>query len=243
MRVQYFSDLHFEFHRDAGESFVASLEPAGVDVLVVAGDLAVGEGVGLALDLVCARYADATVVFVHGNHEFYGSTREDVLAVTRAACARHQNLRWLDGGVTEIDGVRFVGAPLWFRHPGPAERLKLAMNDFREIREFESWVYAENARAIAFLERELRDGDVVVTHYLPTRASIAPGWAGSQLNPFFVCDVEDLLRERRPALWVHGHTHASVDVVVGQTRVVCNPFGYVRREQNASFREDAVVEL
>lgn len=243
MRVQYLSDLHFEFHRDDGESFVASLEPRGIDVLVVAGDLAVREGIGPALDLLCARYAGAAVVYVHGNHEFYGTTRDDVIALTRAACARNPNLRWLDGAVTEIGGVRFVGAPLWFRHPGPAERLKLAMNDFRVIRGFESWVYAENARAIELLERELREGDVVVTHYLPTPASIASQWSDSALNPFFLCDVEDLLRGRRPVLWVHGHTHASVDVVVGATRVVCNPFGYVRREENPAFQEDAFVDL
>lgn len=243
MRVQVVSDLHFEFHRDAGASFVASLAPRGVDVLIVAGDLAVGEGIGPALALLCERYATAKVVYVHGNHEFYGSTREAVLALTRAACARHPNLVWLDGDVVHLEGVRFVGAPLWFGHPGPAEPLKFAMSDFRVIRDFESWVYAENARALAFFERELRTGDVAITHYLPAQASVADEWAGSPLNAFFVCDVETLLRERRPRLWVHGHTHSSVDVVVGATRIVANPFGYAGKEENPEFRFGALVEL
>ena len=34
MRIQLLSDLHFEFHRDNGRSFVESLDPDGVDVLV-----------------------------------------------------------------------------------------------------------------------------------------------------------------------------------------------------------------
>ena len=32
--------------------------------------------------------------------------------------------------------------------------------------------------------------------------------------------------ERQPALWIHGHMHDPVDVVLGQTRVLCNPAGY-----------------
>ena len=243
MRIQYLSDLHFEFHADGGAELVASLSPQDIDVLIVAGDLAVGAGVGKALDLVCTRYAQAVVLYVHGNHEFYGTTREAVVDVTARAAARHPNLRWLDAEVAVVGGQRFLGAPLWFRPPGEAGRLKEAMNDFHQIRGFESWVYAENARAIAFFERELQGGDVVLTHYLPTQASILPKWRDNVLNPFFVCDVESVMRERRPKLWFHGHTHDTVDAEVGTTRVLCNPFGYVGYEVNPEFCEAAVVDL
>jgi len=104
-------------------------------------------------------------------------------------------------------------------------------------------VYEENARALAFLERELRAGDVVVTHYLPADACIAKRWRGSALNPFFLCDVEPLIRARRPAYWLHGHTHDSVDTVVGATHVLANPFGYARYELNARFRDQAVIDV
>jgi hypothetical protein len=52
-----------------------------------------------------------------------------------------------------------------------------------------------------------------------------------------------LLRAQRPALWLHGHTHASVDCTVGETRIVCNPFGYVPDELNAEFRDRLLIEL
>ena len=241
MRIQVLSDIHFEFHADAGASFVGSLDPRGVDVLVVAGDLAVGGGIGPALDLLCKHYAGAVVVYVHGNHEFYGCPREEVVATTRAACGRHRNLRWLDAELVEIQGVRFLGAPLWFPRADGAP--KMAMNDFHLIPDFESWVYAENARAVAFLDQELRESDVVVTHHLPAQACVAPAYVGSPLNAFFVCDLEALLLARRPALWIHGHTHKSVDVTLGATRIVCNPFGYARVAENRAFREDACVDL
>jgi|CXWL01.1.fsa_nt_gi predicted phosphodiesterase len=243
MRLQYLSDLHLEFHADDGASFVASLDAAGVDVLILAGDIAVAEQIGPALARFCAHYADAMVVYVHGNHEFYGTTRDQVVAMTRAACERHPNLRWLDGDVTEICGTRFLGAPLWFPDPGPARAPKMAMNDFHAIQGFENWVYNENARTIRFFEQHLRAGDVVVTHHLPAQACVAAPWKGSSLNAFFVCDLERLIRLRRPRLWVHGHTHESVDLVVGHTRIVCNPFGYVPRELNAGFQDSAVIEV
>jgi hypothetical protein len=32
--------------------------------------------------------------------------------------------------------------------------------------------------------------------------------------------------EKRPRLWVHGHTHTTCDYELGSTRVACNPYGY-----------------
>jgi Icc-related predicted phosphoesterase len=243
MRLQLLSDVHTEFHADRGEGFVRSLDPRGVDVLVLAGDIAAGEGLPAALALFCDHYADAHVVFVHGNHEFYGSDREAVLALTHHAVAANPNLVWLDGDVREIAGHRVLGTPLWFRSYPLTERLRRAMCDFSMIRGYESWVYEENARAVEFLERELREGDIVVTHHLPSQRSVAARFSGHPLNPFFVCDVEDLIRERGPRLWLHGHTHNSVDVRLGGTTIRCNPFGYVGFDLNSEFSDALIVEV
>jgi hypothetical protein len=180
---------------------------------------------------------------VHGNHEFYSTERSAVLDATRRAVERNPNLFWLVVDDREICGRRWLGAPLWFREAPVAPRYRQAMTDFLVIPEFESWVYAENARALAFFERELKSDDVVLTHQLPAEGSVAPRFQGHPLNPFFVCDVEPLIRERRPALWIHGHTHFSFDYRILNTRVVCNPFGYASFELNPSFQDAFVVEL
>jgi Icc-related predicted phosphoesterase len=244
MRIRVLSDLHLEHHRDGGRSFVASLDPRAVDVLVVAGDLAVGDGVGPALDLLCERFDESVVVYVHGNHEVYGTTLDLLRAELRSAERRQPRLRWLDCGAVSVGGVRFLGAPLWFSRPPDVELLRSRMIDFSAIPELESWVYAENERARAFFDAELREGDVCVTHHLPNRSSVAPRWIDSPLNAFFVCDLDPLIQARAPALWIHGHTHDSVDVVIhGRTRVVCNPFGYVRMDENSAFDPDKTIEL
>lgn len=107
----------------------------------------------------------------------------------------------------------------------------------------ETWVYEANRRLRALLSEELAEGDVVVTHHLPSRRSIAPRYRHSPLNCFFLCDQEELIVERRPALWLHGHTHSSVDRQIGSTRIACNPFGYaVAGGLNSGFIDRLVIE-
>jgi len=243
VRIQLLSDVHLEFHPDHGRDFVQRLEPEGVDVLVLAGDIAVGPGIVEAVGMFCDRYRGAQVVYVHGNHEFYGAPREAVVAWTRDAMRAHANLRWLDAGVAEIRGRRFLGGTLWFRPGEFSKTLERGLTDFSAIPELKSWVYEENARMLELLRTELRPGDIVVTHHLPTTRSVTPRFTGSPLNVFFVCDVESLILERGPALWMHGHTHSSVSQALGATRVLCNPFGYVGWGRNPSFSERLLVEM
>lgn len=243
MRFHLLSDIHFEFHQDGGRAFVESLDPEGIDVVVLAGDIAVGDGIGPALDLVCRHFAEATVVYVHGNHEFYRSSREAVHAHTRRACDDHANLRWLDCEAVEIGGRRFLGAPLWFPERPEAAHLRRHMTDFTIIESFESWVYDDNARAVAFLKAEVARGDIVVTHHLPSPQSVSPRFVDHPLTPFFVCDVEPLIRDRQPAYWLHGHTHDSLRYAIGDTTVACNPYGYAGHELNPAFTDRLVFEL
>jgi len=254
MKIQLLSDLHFEFHPDAGRAFVADLDPYqerlavvhpvdDLDVLVVAGDLAVASDLVRSLSRLCRRYLHTKVVYVSGNHDFYGSDRECVLDDMKTASTLNPNLAWLDCSLVEIGGVRFLGAPLWFpAYEGDPARKSL-LTDFSAIEDFELWVYEENARAVAFFERELLPGDVVVTHHLPSQLCVAPQYQGSPLDPFFVCDMTRLIVERRPRLWLHGHTHSSVNVRIADTTVLCNPLGYWGREQNQDFSKRLIVEI
>lgn len=50
---------------------------------------------------------------------------------------------------------------------------------------------------------------VVVTHHLPSGRSVAPRFAASVLNPAFASDLDHLIEEHEPALWIHGHTHEN----------------------------------
>jgi Icc-related predicted phosphoesterase len=224
---------------DDGKSFVDSLPEA--DVVVLAGDTGNAGNFRVAIRFFCAKYPD--VVCVLGNHDYYLGRTEEVQAEVRGLSKRIPNLHWLNNTAVTIKGRRFIGTTLWFPEMARTKELKGWLNDFRVIRNFEPWVYRENTKAVRFLSREMRKGDIVVTHHLPTSKSVASEYASEPTNIFYVCDVEPLIQQVQPDLWVHGHTHSSHSYWIGETQIVCNPFGYARRQENAAFNPDLILEV
>lgn len=242
MRLRLLSDIHFEHHADFGRSFVDSLDPTGVDVLVLAGDICtVQAGLSNALRMFCEKFKH--VVFVPGNHEYYQSDRGRVNATLGKAIERHDNLHVLDQRVVTIEGKRFIGVTMWFPSSTLARSQAPYWSDFQCIQGFAKWVFQRNESDVAFLRKEMSEGDIVVTHYLPSFESVHPKFAMTSTNCYFVCDIEDLITERKPALHLHGHTHESCDYKIGPTRVVCNPFGYAGKMLNPVFKEDLTIEV
>jgi Icc-related predicted phosphoesterase len=241
MNLRILSDLHFEFHPDQGRGFVKSLRVDADEILVLAGDLATPKLLLKSLEMLCDRFRH--VIFVAGNHEYYGRAPDEVHRILSEAVQRHANLHWLESAAVTVDEQRFVGATLWFGEEAGRMPGRHFLNDFAVIDDFEPWVYAQHDRAVAFLNRTIRGTDVVITHHLPSQKCVLPKWQGSPLNPFFVHDLEPLILARQPKLWVHGHTHSAVDVTVGLTRIVANPLGYVGQEAQDGFVERLVVEV
>ena len=76
---------------------------------------------------------------------------------------------------------------------------------------------------------------VVVTHHAPSPISIAECYRHDTLmNGAFASDLSEFILDRpQIKMWTHGHMHNVSDYMVGDTRVVCNPRGYVGHEQRA----------
>lgn len=253
MKLHVLSDLHLS---QAGFACPAT----DADAIILAGDIArPREAVAWAAGL------GKPVLYVPGNHEFYGGSLGGTLAQLRALCEGTQ-VQVLDGSELVLDGVRFLGATLWtdFLLFGEQEGRDAAveaacrfMRDFQRIRLVdgdEALFTPLDAAALfqrhaAWLEHRLaepHDGPtVVITHHAPSARSIHPRFAGSPVNACFVSHADHLLGSERACLWVHGHTHDSFDYDAGGTRVVCNPRGYAREgvPENARFDPGLVVEV
>lgn len=251
LRILTLSDIHLEFGNwEQQKSFIGSLDPDDVDVVVLAGDICSFKQIIESLSLICKRFENSEVIWVHGNHEYYMSDRQTVIALATEACRQNKNLHWLNNKTVMIKGQRFVGTTLWFPWNELNPKIERFMNDFRIISGFSKWVYEENLSAMNFIEGSVDEGDVVVTHYLPSAKSVAPRFERSDLNNFFLCDMESFIRRRGPKVWIHGHTHDSMDYVIphngntnASTRVLCNPRGYHPHDLNPNFRNDLVIEL
>lgn len=256
MRLQVFSDVHFDV--------AAAFEPELADdigAVVVAGDVC--QGIERGMIWLRERLGTGVpIIMVAGNHEFYRSVRGDERRAGSRAAVRH-NVHFLDDASVVLGGVRFVGSTLWSSFDlfgegmretamAAAERMMLDHHLIVEDAASQRVFSAEDARrqhirSCAYLDRTLAspcDGPtVVVTHHGPHANSVAAKYRHDRLTPAFVSDLSGLIERHQPALWVHGHTHASFDYRVGGTRVLCNPHGYGFGRENPKFKPRMVVEV
>jgi hypothetical protein len=86
---------------------------------------------------------------------------------------------------------------------------------------------------------------VVVGHHAPSKGSEHPRYKHDQLmNGAYNSRLEDFILARPGIkLWTHGHTHEDFDYMIGSTRVVCNPRGYINYEDRADRFELKFVEV
>lgn len=251
VKIRVISDIHAEFFSGevstkswkAFEAWLEKIDPRGADTLLLAGDIGTYTNLGKALRSVCSKFRDSTVLYVPGNHEFYGPSREDVLGEIRKSESRNDNFYCLDGKVLEVGGIRFIGTTLWFRDDPMNQFYEKSMQDFFSIPRLRRWVYEENKKAVGFLENNLEEGMVLLTHHMPTSASVPERFKSSSLNRFFVCDLTGLILQRSPALCAHGHTHDSCDFMLDKTRIVCNPYGYYGFDENEEFDPNLAIEI
>jgi len=244
MRIQVLSDIHAEFHTDFGEGFITQyLRPKGVDVLIIAGDIGVGDSLFYALELIAKHYVNASVLYVPGNHDFYNSNFPKMLNSLHILSSSIDNLFVLDNKMKVINGVSFIGSTLWFRKQKDYQKYTAMLTDFDLIRNFEDRVFKENRKCLNFLNWHVNEDAVVITHHMPTIKSTPIRFLTDPLNMFFVCDMEKLIKKRKPKLWVHGHTHDSFNYLLEKTHIVCNPLGYVGRQVNADFIANMMIDL
>ena len=239
MKIWVFSDLHLEF----GVPFKTD-PPKDIDVVVCAGDV-LTRGITPSMKWLAQNVARIIpVVFVAGNHEFYGSAINESLRGAEQA-AGFENLHFLESAAVEIDGVAFVGGTLWsdFRLFGRNQEVAMSyaqsgMNDYKKIKlsklPFKKFkpidAYRKHVETKEFIAAELRrrvgQTTVVVTHHAPSPCSVASWFRHDPLSASYASDLEDLICETAPTLWVHGHIHHRNDYMVGSTRIVSNARGY-----------------
>ena len=86
---------------------------------------------------------------------------------------------------------------------------------------------------------------VVVGHHTPSHQSCHPRYKDDEvMNGGYHSDLSEFILDRpKIKLWTHGHTHELFDYTVGETRIVCNPRGYIGYEEMANTFALKVVEV
>lgn len=228
MKLHLMSDLHLEHMKDAGTKFLSRLDPGDADALVLAGDIL--SLAWLSAGRVLQRFVDAykRVFYLPGNHEFYNTDPDEATRGLRHLAAGIPGFTVLDQSQEPVEfmGRRFLGCTLWFPQQWDDMMYREQLTDFDLIKHAVPWCYEQHNAGLEHLKRHMREGDIVVTHHAPHPGSIHRRFKGHSINRFFACDLEPLILERKPLLWMHGHMHDPFDYKVGDTRIVCNPKGY-----------------
>jgi predicted phosphohydrolase len=219
-------------------------EYRGEDVLVLAGDIA--SGATNTMDVI-KHFLDQgfpKVVYVPGNHEYYGSTIKHFDDKMLDFCETTRNAHFLRPGTVTIDGVMFTGGTLWTNfsdNPIVQSYCGRAINDFRQIKDFKTRdAYDLYYKHLDYIQQSYEQRSnprvVVVTHFLPARECIAPHWkhSGGLLNDYFANDLGYWIADMENTTWLFGHTHDATDFEIGNTRLVCNPHGYYRSGETES---------
>jgi hypothetical protein len=139
------------------------------------------------------------------------------------------NYRTFDVEDTEHKAVKFRTRPATLspRH---------VVEDHKAMLKFIDEVYTDTPPWITM---------VVVGHHAPSKGSEHPRYKHDQLmNGAYNSRLEDFILARPGIkLWTHGHTHEDFDYMIGSTRVVCNPRGYINYEDRADRFELKFVEV
>lgn len=254
MKVQYASDLHLEFYDNS--VFIAR-NPFRVvgDVLVLAGDtLPLKEFDSYKRHRFFDWCADnfKQTFLIPGNHEYY---RDDISKYPAAwRLPLRDNVAMYENGNVVVDDTEFILSTLWSHIPmSKWLALKAGMSDFSLIKDGRKPLTATSynelhKRDLEFIK--LADSTsnakhkVVVTHHVPSRLLVAPEFVRSNLGCGFTVDLTDYIADSGIDLWVYGHSHRSIETVIGRTRMASNQVGYVVYGEHAkSFSGDRVVDL
>lgn len=248
MKIHILSDLHNEFSQ-----YKVSPSASNADVVILSGDIDVGMR-GL---LWSEQAFGCPVLYIPGNHEFYGHNLEELLADMHDFIS--ERVIVLDMKEVTIGNLRFLGATAWTNftatgNPYEAEyQAQRMLNDFRMIKTgnerklLPNDMIRINAQAKNWLRLKLEedfDGKtVVITHHAPVLRSLeSTPYEPSHLDAAFSNSWDELFDgSGKVDLWIHGHTHTSVDYEVGGTRVISNQRGYPG--EATGFNPDLIIEL
>lgn len=251
VKLLILSDLHTE-----SEPF-EQLLPKDADLVLLPGDIGYGAaGVTFARTYLPSH---VPVAVIAGNHEFFRSNIETTLELCHREAATVPNVRFLENEEAIFNfgakRVRVLGCVLWtdfllFQSQNRSfDAAASRIPDFRLIAHQQRSLSPRDTAGFHEVSREwlrsrlsesFNGSTIVMTHHAPSTRSQHPAFIGDELTPAFIADLDDMILEFQPALWVHGHTHWSVDYRIGRTRVYSNQLGFPK--QDAGFRLE-LIEL
>lgn len=267
----------------AGDSLPPLPHESTFDVIILAGDIGLAGDRDYKTDKPKLMYTrllkylaklnrcNKPILFVIGNHEYYHSSNFENLGEVLSQKLNelgYSNIHLLDRSTFEYRGITFIGATLWtsFNNKSRVEmdKAKANMSDydviaFPERKKIEPTdVYAAHKQDRDYIDEQLLSMPektcVVITHHSPVEHNDVSVYLPSA----YQSDLSEIIiKNYKPLAWVHGHIHQSIDKTVIDTRILCNPRGYIAHKYidelgktinkpanlNPNFKSDFIVNF
>ncbi len=240
MKIQIISDIHFELYYESYNNQVINdlkINSENAELLILAGDCFHLSEIVKYLKIFSDMWEN--VIYVSGNHEVYGFDFESLDRMKDFADLP-SNCFWLENNEVTIKNNRFLGGTLWFPKSEKSEKLKFFFSDYRRIYETSEKFYERNKKTSSYINNNITNNDIVITHHLPLGELVSPEYENNDYNCFFVSDESETIYNNKPKLWIHGHSHQSVDMIIDSTRFIRNPKGYIKENKKVPIK---IVEI
>jgi predicted phosphodiesterase len=250
MKLQIVSDLHLEFLSDKQVVEVANRisNDSPAEVLILAGDIcSLSERSVNKFTTFIDEIKDSylKIIYVSGNHEYYGTSRQEIHELGHKIIKYRSNLHLLENKSITINNITFYGTTLWFEETVEAGTKRNYLNDYRYIQNFQPDLWSK--KAIKFIKSIPNDPTkkVLITHHVPHSRFISPKYVGSDMNCFYINEIGKYLGKFD--LVTFGHSHDSVNQQFSErTLAISNPRGYVNsgnEGENDKFEYQLIVEV
>ena len=242
MKLKIFSDLHCEF---GSIHLIDELFNDDVDYYVIAGDLTNSKMIKNLLFEI-NKITNHPVIYVPGNHEYYHSQKQYIDNELKEF--KNTNIIVLNDDVHIDNDFVFIGGTGWWSGGITSYHIS-AMNDFSLIYDIK---FNDNGckwgkKTKKFFQNSLRKYKdkrmICITHNMPSDRCVHIDYVGSPLNVCFAMNYDDLIEDYKPELWICGHTHDTINMMLFDTRILCNPYGYYPYQENKYFKNDLIFEL
>jgi Icc-related predicted phosphoesterase len=229
MRILVLSDLHLEFNR-------CNVPDTDADYIVFAGDIHTCPNKVRDFFSSVRAKTNSKIIYVLGNHEFWGHQFFDVVELYRKEVSKISDCYLLEKEILRDGNVCFIGTTLWTDYNKGLE----VVSSLANINDYDNmFIGRENVTpsdiipiheaSVKFVCDALEEENkrVVISHHGPSYKSVNSKYIRSTFNGAFVSDLSNIINRYQPEYWLHGHTHDACDYNLGDTKVVCNPVGYV----------------
>jgi DNA repair exonuclease SbcCD nuclease subunit len=222
------------------------------DTLVLAGDIDLPNSKNCKLVETLEKYRKSrdAVIYIPGNHEFYGGSREGTLARLNEMIEDMDNVHL--GHKLSLPGKpRILATTLWSAVDVKKGQIAAQINDYYQIEDLRKGGLKKalewHKEELKWLETEIIDSkddeDIIVfTHHAPlTKGTSPPKYEGGPNDSAFSSDLSDLVQCVR--YWGFGHTHHVCRIEHGPhpTVVEANCLGYAH--EKTGWKIDHVVDL